>query len=190
MSAVAHPGGHYERYSRLQINRIGLWFFLASEAFLFAALLSARFLILGTFRPAAVNIGLGVVLTIILLASSGTAHWAETSIARGNQVGLERGLLATIALGLLFLALVVYEWSLGFTHFPPATPYGGLFFTITGMHAAHLLSGVVMLALVYLNARKGGFTPESHWGVEGVIKYWHLVDGVWLSVFITLYLVG
>ena len=93
-------------------------------------------------------------------------------------------------LGVLFLGLVAYEWSIGVTHFPPSTVFGAIFFILTGMHALHLISGIVILALVYLAARRGAFTPENHWGVEGSVLYWHFVDVVWLSVFITLYVVG
>ncbi len=189
MSAAGHAEVHYERYSRLQINRMGLWMFIASEAFLFLALLVSRYLLLGTYRPTEVNQALGVVLTAILLLSSVTAARGEKAIARGDQAGFLRGILATILLGVLFLVLVGYEWSVAFAHFPPSDPYGTVFFTLTGMHAAHLLSGIVILFLVYLNGRQGRFTPENHWGVEGSVLYWHFVDVVWLSVFTTLYLV-
>lgn len=188
MAATAHTGVHYERYSRLQINRMGIWFFLASEAFLFLALLSSRFLLLGTYRPAEVNLPIGVILTLILLASSGTAHRAEQAIARGDGGGLLRWLLVTMGLGVLFLLIVVYEWAIAFAHFPPSTPYGTAFFTLTGMHGAHLLSGVIILFLVYLAGRRGCFTPDNYWGVEGAVLYWHFVDVVWLSVFTTLYI--
>lgn len=185
-AVMEYEGG----YTRLQINRIGLWFFLISEAFMFLALLSSRYLLLGTFRPPEVNQVLGVILTLILLTSSVTAVWGERAIARGDQDGLRRGLLITMLLGVLFLSIVGYEWSVGFAHFPPSTVFGAIFFTLTGMHALHLTSGIIILALVYSAARRGAFTAENHWGVEGSVLYWHFVDAVWLSVFITLYVVG
>lgn len=185
-AVMEYEGG----YTRLQINRIGLWLFIISEAFMFLALLSGRYLLLGTYRPPEVNQVLGVILTIILLTSSATAMWGERAIARGDQEGLRRGLLITMLLGVLFLGIVAYEWSIGFAHFPPSTVFGAVFFILTGMHALHLASGIVILALVYLAAGRGAFTAEDHWGVEGSVLYWHFVDVVWLSVFTTLYVVG
>ena len=182
--AAVYEGG----YTRLQINRMGLWFFIISEAFMFLALHSYRFLALGTEKPEAVNVFLGGVLTVILLASSVTAHQAEKAIARGDTAGLQRGLMATMGLGVLFLLLVVYEWSVAFGEFPPSTPFGSIFYLTTGMHALHLLSGIGVLALVYKAAKRGAFTAESHWGVQGGVLYWHFVDVVWLGVFASLYL--
>ncbi|MDQ7029252.1 MAG: cytochrome c oxidase subunit 3 [Ardenticatenia bacterium] len=182
--AAVYEGG----YTRFQMNRMGLWFFIISEAFMFLALHFYRFMALGTERPEEVNVLLGGVLTVILLASSVTAHRAEQAIARGDTEGLQRGLLATIGLGVLFLVLVAYEWSIAFTEFPPSTPYGSIFYLTTGTHALHLLSGIGVLALVYKAAKRGAFTAESHWGVHGGVLYWHFVDVVWLSVFTVLYL--
>ena len=183
-TAAVYEGG----YTRLQINKIGLWFFIISEAFMFLALHMYRFLALGTFKPAEVNVLLGVVLTLILLSSSVFASRAERAIANGDQAGLQRGLVTTMALGLLFLVLVAYEWSVAFAHFPPSTSFGSAFFLTTGMHALHLFSGLVILFLVYLAAKRGAFTAENHWGVLGGVLYWHFVDVVWLTVFASLYL--
>ncbi len=174
-------------YTRLQINRMGLWFFIISEAFMFLALHMYRFLALGTYKPEGVNVVLGLVLTLILLSSSVAAASAERAIARGDEAGLKRGLLIAMGLGVLFLLLVIYEWSVAFTHFPPSTPFGSIFFLTTGTHALHLLSGIGFLALVYLAARRGAYSAESHWGVTAGVLYWHFVDVVWLSVFLSLY---
>ncbi len=183
-ATAVYEGG----YTRLQINKMGLWFFIISEAFMFLALHMYRFLALGTFKPDEVNVLLGLVLTAILLASSIFASRAEAAIARGDQAGLQRGLLITMGLGVLFLILVAYEWSVAFAHFPPSTPFGSTFFLTTGMHALHLLSGLVILFLVYLAARRGAFSADNHWGVYAGVLYWHFVDVVWLSVFTSLYL--
>ncbi len=181
--AAVYEGG----YTRLQINRMGLWFFIISEAFMFLALHFYRFLALGTYKPEGVNVILGLFLTAILLASSVFASQAEKAIARGDQKGLERNLLITMGLGLFFVLMVVYEWSVAFAHFPPSTPFGSIFFFRTGTHVLHLLSGIVILARVYLAARRGAYSAESHWGVTAGVLYWHFVDVVWLSVFLSLY---
>ncbi len=181
--AAAH---HEEERQRPSMNQLGLWLFFLSESFLFAALLSARFYLAGTDRPH-VNQPLGLGITSILLVSSLTAFRAESSIARGDRTAFMRYLLATITLGVVFAGGVAYEWSTA--EFTRAEPYGAAFFAMTGLHASHVISGVVMLAMVaYLGAR-GRFSAESHWGVEAVIKYWNFVDVVWVFFYPALYLV-
>ncbi|HXH08897.1 MAG TPA: cytochrome c oxidase subunit 3 [Alphaproteobacteria bacterium] len=181
---------HYERYSRLFINRLGLWLFIVSESFLFAALLASRYYLLGVYRPHELNQPLGLVISVVLLASSLSAYRAEMSAAYDDQRGLRSNLLATIGLGALFLVGVAIEWYEAFHYFPPDTAYGTIFFTLTGTHAFHVFSGMLVLLLVYLQARRGRFNAKNYWGVEGAVKYWHFVDVAWVFIYPTLYLVS
>lgn len=173
---------------RLALNQLGLWLFFASESFLFAALASARFILTGTDRPEELNQALGLTITSVLLLSSLTAFLAESAIAHGQRAAFLRYLLATIVLGLLFVAGVGVEWTTA--KFELSEPYGTAFFSMTGMHAGHVVSGIAMLALVFWLGLNGRFTAEQHWGVEGVIKYWHFVDVVWVFFYPALYLIG
>ncbi|MDQ7819673.1 MAG: cytochrome c oxidase subunit 3 [Armatimonadota bacterium] len=177
------------RYSRLYLRRLGLWLFLLSEGFLFSALLAARYYLLGLERPEGLNQPLGLAITAVLLASSLTAYRAEAAIARGHRSLFARNTLATVGLGLLFLAGVGVEWAQAFAHFPPGRRVGTIFFTLTGMHALHVASGVALLAGVYLHGRRGRYGPHDYWPVEGAVKYWHFVDVVWVFIYPTLYLV-
>ena len=69
------------------------------------------------------------------------------------------------------------EWWEALEHFPPSTDFGSVFFTTTGIHATHVLSGVIILGIVlFLGRRPGRYTSESYWGVEASVKYWHFVD--------------
>jgi len=184
-AAVTHP-----EYDRLSINRLGLWLFFISESMIFLILLTTRFYLLGTSRPE-VNQVLGVTITSILLLSSLTAYRAETAIAHGDRPRFLRNLLFTILLGTAFLVGVVgFEW--------PEAPhlgislqegYGIAFFSMTGMHAFHVLTGVLLLIVVYLNGRRGAYSPDSYWGVEASVKYWHFVDVVWVFFYPALYLI-
>lgn len=177
--------------SRLAINRIGLWLFILSESFLFGALLSSRYFLGGLDVPEGVNQPLGLVLTSVLLLSSLSAYRAEASAAHGNQRRFDLNILATIGLGLLFLVGVGVEWNEAFSHFPPHSGYGTIFFTTTGIHAFHVLSGLIALTIVYALGRGGRFTSGSgYWGVEGTVKYWHFVDVAWVFIYPTLYLVS
>lgn len=178
------------RYSRLAINRLGLWFFILTEAMVFVALLAARFALQGTFRPDELNQTIGLVITSLLLISSLTAYRAEASIAQGDRAGFLRNTLATVVLGVIFLAGVAIEWSQALVHFPPQGGFGTVFFSMTGMHAFHVLTGIIALALLYGAGRRGSYSAEDHWGVEAVIKYWHFVDVVWVFFYPALYLVS
>lgn len=177
-----------EGQSRPLRGRLGLWLFLASESFLFGALISARYILSGTEKPEHLNQPLALGVTVVLLLSSVSAYLAETSIAYGDRKRLLRYTTATIVLGILFMVGVVFEWREASEFFPASTLYGSSFFTLIGLHAFHVLSGVVALLIVLNLARKGRFGPEDYWGVEGSIKYWHFVDLAWVVIYPTLYL--
>lgn len=187
MSVNAHAAGH----DQVSLNRWGLGLFLLSEAFLFGVLIAARFVLAGTERPEAVSLPLGVVLTVILLTSSVTAHKAEQAVHTDAAAQISRWSRATMILGSIFLLIVAFEWAAAFAEFPPSDSiYGSLFFLITGTHALHLLIGIGMFGFVDLHARKGLLRADHHWGLTASTWYWHYVDAVWLAVFTTLYLVG
>lgn len=171
-------------------NRLGLWLFIVSDAFMFAGLFVARFNLLGTELRPEVNQILGLAVTSMLLLSSFFMNRAEVAISFGDTKAFLRSTLITLVLGTLFLVGVVgLEW--------PLTPYGpdhsaaySLFFAMTGFHALHVLSGVVFLAIIYRNGRKGLYTAERHWPVEAAAVYWHFVDVVWIFFYPALYLIG
>ncbi len=175
---------------RLYLNRLGLWLFILSESCLFAAFLWARFYLLGVERPPELNQALGLGISLLLLLSSLTAYRAETSIHYGSVSGLLRNTAATIGLGGLFLIGVGLEWTEALEYFPPSTLFGTVFFSLTGLHALHVLSGLGLLALVYWNGRQGRYGPGNAWAVEGAVKYWHFVDVAWVFIYPTLYLVA
>jgi cytochrome c oxidase subunit 3 len=61
---------------------------------------------------------------------------------------------------------------------------------MTGMHAFHVISGVVMLIMAWAMLIRGHFSPDAYWGIEGTVKYWHFVDLVWVFFYPALYLVS
>ena len=111
-------------------------------------------------------------------------------IASGRESEFRRNITFSICLGTLFLIGVGVEWTEAFSTFPPSTIFGTLFFTLTGFHAFHVLLGVLALVLLVLPGQRGRFSPVNYWGAEGVIKFWHFVDVVWMFIFPTLYLVS
>ncbi len=171
-------------------NRLGLWLFIVSDAFVFAGLLVSRFVLLGIDFHPDVNQILGLVITVMLLISSYFMFRAETLMSFGDIKGFQRNALITMILGTLFLIGVVgVEWQMA-----PAGPSDGavwsLFYTMTGFHAFHVFTGLVLLLVVWRKARLGKYSAERHWGVESAAIYWHFVDVVWFFFYPALYLIG
>jgi cytochrome c oxidase subunit 3 len=179
----------HKPFSHLSMNRAGLWLFFVSEGFMFAGLLATRFALMPGARPH-LDQTLGLVITSVLLLSSFFMYRAETAIAHGDRSTLVISTLLTMILGIAFLVGVVgFEWRMA--EFRPwdGAP-GSVFYAMTGMHAFHVLTGVVFLLVVFLNGLRGVYSAESHWGVEACALYWHFVDVVWVFFYVALYLVG
>lgn len=134
--------------------------------------------------------GLPAINTLILLTSGATITWAHWGLVKNNRMQLVIGMFLTVALGVAFLLCQAYEYyhaynDLGLTL--GAGVYGSTFFMLTGFHGFHVTLGTVMLIVILLRCMKGHFTPERHFGFEGVAWYWHFVDVVWLGLFIFVY---
>jgi cytochrome c oxidase subunit 3 len=198
--AVGHADDHEHhgpppanRSSRVDPQLLGMMLFIISEVMVFGAFFTAYFFIRvvsadawpasGTELPVAV----AGVNTCILVSSSFTLHWAETSIKQGNRAGLRAGIVATFLLGLTFLFIQVNEYvHIGFA--PHDTAQGSVFYGLTGLHGAHVCIGLILLAIVTIRAFRGHFTPESHRGIVVPGIYWHFVDVMWVVVYTTVYI--
>jgi cytochrome c oxidase subunit 3 len=187
-------------------NRIGLWLFLISDSFVFGGLLVMRINLLGLTHPD-LNQNLGLFVTAVLLISSFFMNRGETLMKSGDRQGFIKNTMITLVLGLFFfLGVVAIEWrgvpSLaefvlklfgeheGAVHLTPASgAAGAAFYMMTGMHAFHVLTGLIFLVIVMNNAKKGLY-DEKHYPVEAAAVYWHFVDVVWIFFYPALYLVG
>lgn len=172
-------------------NRLGLWLFLISDTFVFAGLMVVRINLLGLTRPE-LNQTLGLVVTAVLLVSSFFMNRGETLIQNGDRKGFLNNTAITFILGLGFLlGVVLVEWRLaiheGIT--PGSGPAGAAFFMMTGMHAFHVFTGLILLAIVWVNGRRGLYDTRSY-PVEAAAVYWHFVDVVWIFFYPALYLIG
>jgi cytochrome c oxidase subunit 3 len=172
-------------------NRLGLWLFLISDSFVFGGLMLARINLLGLSRPE-LNQLLGLAVTAVLLISSFFMNRGETQIHNGNRQGFLRNTALTFLLGLGFLlGVVLVEWRLaieeGLT--PSSSPAGAVFFMMTGMHAFHVFTGLILLAIVWINGRRGLYDVKNY-PVEAAAVYWHFVDVVWIFFYPALYLIG
>jgi cytochrome c oxidase subunit 3 len=187
VAAAGHgsAAGHVTHNS-LAMKRVGLWMFFASESFLFALIGTSRFFLEG-FHADELNQQLGFTITIVLLLSSVTAYTAETAMEHDRRGLFFVGFALTILLGLVFAVGVGFEWSIA--HFSRKDIFGTVFFTMTGLHASHVISGIGLLTLVLIQAARGRVNSKDHWPVSGVVMYWHFVDVVWVFYYPALYLV-
>ena len=173
---------------QLRNNRLGLWLFFVSEAFMFIGLLVARFYLWGNTRPDLDQI-LGLIITSVLLVSSFFMNRAEVAMAHDDRSEFLRSLLITAGLGIAFLVGVVgFEWT---GHIRPSDgAFGAVLYGMTGMHALHVLSGIAFILIVWNKGRKGEFSSERYWGVEACAIWWHYVDLIWVFFYPAIYLMG
>ena len=146
-----------------------------------------------TFPPDGIDVlpafELPLLNTLILLCSGTTVTWAHHSLINGDREGLKKGLWLTIALGVLFSFIQVYEYSHAAFGFGGNT-YSSGFYMATGFHGFHVLVGTIFLIVCLARTYKGHFTPRQHFGFEAAAWYWHFVDVVWLFLFIVVYVWG
>lgn len=136
---------------------------------------------------------LPIVATVCLLSSSLTVHAATAALrkGRGRRVGMWLG--ATVLLGTIFLCFTAYEWYdlIARQHLTIRTNlFGTTFYALVGLHATHVVVGLVLLTCAALFALMGGLEPRHRSRVEVLSYYWHFVDAVWVIVFATVYVFG
>jgi cytochrome c oxidase subunit III len=189
---AAHPPDAHQS-SRVDARTLGMLLFIISEVMVFGAFFTAYFFIrvvAGDPWPAE---GMELpkliagVNTAILLSSSFTMHWALESVKSDNRLGLQAGMLTTFLLGATFLFVQINEYvHVGFA--PQDSAQGTIFYSLTGLHGAHVFIGLTLLAMVTVRAFRGHFSSAEHHGVEVPGIYWHFVDIMWVIVYTTVYL--
>ena len=130
--------------------------------------------------------------TLILLTSGVTLTIAHHALKESQRLKCILAMWATVALGAIFLFYQVEEYIHAYQDLNLTLRsgiYGSTFFMLTGFHGAHVTLGTLMLIVITLRLMKGHFTPDSHFGFEGVAWYWHCVDFVWIGLFVFVYVV-
>ncbi len=210
--AVHHPQlqHHFDTMQQQkEASTFGMWLFLLTEVLFFGGIFFAymlyRMWYFDAFAEASrdLDLMLGGFNTVVLIGSSLTMAFAVRSAQTGSSRGTVRWLILTMILGAVFLGVKVVEYSHKFEvghvpgpNFHSTSPWAAqeqifysLYFTMTGLHAVHMIVGIVILAIITRMAAQGKFNESYHTPVEMTGLYWHFVDLVWIYLFPLLYLV-
>jgi cytochrome c oxidase subunit 3 len=200
--ATMHQAEAAPEYPAIKPGMMGMYIFLASEVMFFGSLFATYFYLYGShiqWPPPAptttpefyVNwYPVPVINTILLFSSAFTCHFGASALANGNRRRFFLLWTGTIVLGLAFEFGQLYEFISAFGRGLNLTTnsFSSAFFIMTGFHGAHVLGGLILLALILYRASRGQFSPQHHVGVAAVTLYWHFVDVVWFFLFVILYL--
>jgi cytochrome c oxidase subunit III len=188
-------------------TKLGMWLFLFTELILFGGLFIVyavyRYKYGAAFRLAATELNtlVGTVNTIILLTSSLTVALAITAIQKGKKHFAMLLTSMTIVLALAFLVNKYFEWAHKFeVGLYPQSPvllgkppgeiiYFGLYFTMTGLHALHVVIGMIVLVIMLRSVAQERITSTNYVRLEAGGLYWHLVDIIWIFLFPLFYLI-
>ena len=172
-------------------GRLATWWLLASEIFIFGGLIACflLFKLSGTpgFEDASLtSVTAGAVNTFVLLTSSLSIVLAHAAIEKGDQKKSFTYIWYTIGAGLVFLGIKTYEYTGKILNGHTITEniFWSFYYTMTGLHALHVIGGMVIMALISFDIRKG----YNYQRVELIGIYWHFVDLVWIFLFPLLYI--
>jgi cytochrome c oxidase subunit 3 len=134
-----------------------------------------------------------ILSTICLLSSSLTIHCAMAALRKGKTVGFSVFWFITFVLGAIFIGATAREWhhliyQEGFTI--QTNLFGSTYYALVGLHASHVIAGLIGLTIVMILALLGKVKREHSERCEVLALYWHFVDAVWVIVFTTVYIVG
>jgi heme/copper-type cytochrome/quinol oxidase subunit 3 len=168
-----------------------MYMFIATEAMLFVSLFFSYYY-LGhtqpTWPPEPPEYRLALVMLAILLTSSVVLYWGEEQMKHDRRGAARAATLLTIVLGIVFAFIQAKEYANHLKKLLPTTDaYGSIFYTITSVHAAHLLLGLLMLAYVLLLPQADSHEKPPHRALHNAGLYWHFVDLIWVFIVALLY---
>jgi cytochrome c oxidase subunit 3 len=189
-------------------SKIGMWLFIFTELLLFGGL----FIVYSVYRfknPVAfhlaaeqLDVSIGTLNTIILLISSMTVAMSISAVQLGEKRKAINLLTITIILAIIFMINKYFEWSGKFGHgiYPGSEKliqlgqgevlFFGLYFAMTGLHALHIIIGVIILMVMLTRIMDGRINTGYYVQLENGGLYWHLVDLIWIFLFPLFYLIA
>jgi cytochrome c oxidase subunit III len=207
-SYIAHHFDDAEQQH--EASTLGMWLFLVTEIMFFGGVFTC-YIVYRSAYPSVfahasnhLDVLLGTINTGVLITSSLTMALAVHGAQIGKSDMLKTGLLLTILLGSVFLAIKAYEYGHKFHEGLVPGPYFtyaaadaknaelffSMYFAMTGLHALHMVIGITILCILLFQARRGMYGPHYSTPIEMTGLYWHFVDIVWIYLFPLLYLVG
>ena len=177
--------------------KLGVWLFLASEVMLFGSLFSSYVLLRSGAeswpdQSTVLSVPLATLNTLILISSSATMVMAWAALKKGSLSSYRLYMGLTILAGFGFMVVKAVEYNDKFSHglLPSTNNFLGLYFTLTGLHAIHVLGGLIVnLYLLGPGTRMWHTSRERFTNrIEVAGLYWHFVDVVWIFLFPVLYL--
>jgi len=177
-------------------RKVGLMCLLATESALFTIFVVAYLFYLGKSLngPYPKDIlSIPWLASVALISSSVSADLAERAFRLGNRARFQAMLAVTILLGLGFLAATALEWRrlILVEHFTISGNLAGTtFYALVGLHASHVVIGLLLLTLVLLLSLRGAVASGQHERIQMLTWYWHFVDAVWIVVFLVVYVFG
>jgi nitric oxide reductase NorE protein len=174
----------------------GIWVFIGADSVIFAILfltfMQDRFKNPTLFEASrhTLNMNLGGIDTLILLTSSWSVALGIQALKRDLIDRVPRYLLGGVLTGLMFVISKSIEYFQKFAHglTPGTNPFYMWYFTLTGIHLAHVLLGTSLLAFLWIRSRRGAYSSSHRAVPESVASFWHLVDLLWIVLFPLLYL--
>jgi cytochrome c oxidase subunit 3 len=204
---MSETAAHQDEHRDDLGSKLGMWLFIFTELLLFGGLFIVysvyRFRNAQAFHLAAdeLDVAIGTINTVILLVSSMTIAMATTAIQKKDKRTTLILIGITLVLALVFLVNKYFEWSGKISHglYPGSavleelgrgdTLFFGLYFFMTGLHALHIIVGMVFLGFVFVFVWKDKLTFDNFQLLENGGLYWHLVDIIWIFLFPLFYLI-
>jgi cytochrome c oxidase subunit 3 len=219
LSEAAHSLGrahHFETAKQQYESAVlGMWAFIAQEILFFGGLFTGytvyRNMYLEAFTAGShhLDITLGAFNTVVLIGSSLTMAMAVRCAQKGERNSIIGWIIATMALGFVFLGVKYVEYSDKWHHhlvpgdsfawndpaFPHIDPghakiFFSYYFVMTGMHAFHMIIGAGIMIWMIIKVRRNEISASYSTPIELSGLYWHFVDIVWIFLFPLLYLIG
>jgi cytochrome c oxidase subunit III len=172
-------------------KKFALWLFIVTVVMIFAALTSAYIVRQADGNWVIFELpDLFLLTTVIILASSGTMHWAYLSVKKDNIGSARLAIAITTALGITFLAGQFMAWGelVKNNIYWVGNPSGSFVYVISGLHGLHIIGGVVFLIVVMVSIFRLTVHSKNYLRVEMCATYWHFLDALWLYLFVFLLL--
>lgn len=189
-------------------SKLGMWLFLFTEIFFFGIL----FLVYAVYRSkyqtdfhnasTHLNVTIGAINSVLLIISSIAMSMAILSVKKKDTNLALKFIGASILLAAIFLINKFFEWDhkIALNLYPGSDLmlslkhgtilFFGLYYFMTGLHALHILIGIILLSLCFQKVQSGKINAENHILLVNITLYWHLVDLIWMFLFPLLYLIN